>query len=373
VNEDKAVRYHRSKRRTAVLSMAVSGALLIGLAVSGAGALLRDLTHGSAAVFVLVLAAVHEALTLPLAFYGGFLLERRYGLSAETARMWVTTHTKAAIVALLLAMAAAETIYWSMRNWPRTWWLASAVLFTVATAVLARVTPTLLLPIFYRFKPLERESLRARLAALSARAGLPVLGAYEWGLGDKSRRANAALVGAGATRRILLSDTLLADYSEDEIEVILAHEMAHHVHHDILKGIALQFALLVAALGAAAIALQRFWPAAGLREPTDVAGLPLLLLAAGAVLVALTPAVNALSRRNERRADRYALALTQQPAPFVSAMRRLAAQNLAEENPPTAALWFFHSHPPVEERIAAAVNFQPPTSNSQGESVESAG
>jgi STE24 endopeptidase len=354
VNEDKSVRYHRLKRRTAVLSMAMSGALLIALVVSGAAALLRELTHGSPSLFVLVLAVMHETVTLPIAFYGGFLLERRYGLSAETARMWLTAHAKAAMLALALAIAAAETIYWSMGHWPRAWFLASAILFTVATAVLARVTPTLLLPLFYRFKPLERDSLRDRLAALSARAGLPVLGVYEWGLGEKTRRANAALVGAGATRRILLSDTLLADYSEDEIEVILAHEMGHHVHHDILKGIALQFALLAAALGGAALVVHRWWGVAGLAGPADVAGLPLLLVTAGAVSVLLTPAVNAFSRRNERRADRYALALTQQAGPFISAMRRLAAQNMAEENPSRPALWFFHSHPPVDERIAAA-------------------
>jgi STE24 endopeptidase len=242
-----------------------------------------------------------------------------------------------------------------MRRWPETWWLASSVVFTAATAVLARITPTVLLPLFYRFKPLERESLRERLVSLSRRAGLPVLGVYEWGLGEKTRRANAALVGAGATRRILLSDTLLADYSEDEIEVILAHEMAHHVHRDILKGIAIQFALLVAALGASAAALHAWATTIGLHSPVDPAGVPVLLLVAGAVSIAATPLLNAFSRRNERRADHYAIGLTRQPAPFVSAMRRLAAQNMAEENPSTTALWFFHSHPPVEERIAAAL------------------
>lgn len=334
--------------------MAASGAVLAALIPTGGAAVLRDLTHGSAALFVLSLAVVHESLTLPIAYYHGFVLERRYGLSCEPARAWLATHAKGAALGLLLAVVAAEVLYWTMREWPRGWWLASSAIFTAATAILARITPTLLLPLFYRFKPLERESLRERLAALSARAGLPVLGVYEWGLGEKSRRANAALVGAGATRRILLSDTLLADYSEDEIEVILAHEMAHHVHHDIRKGIALQFTLFVAGLGAAAIAIEQWWVAAGLLSPTDVAGLPLLLLPAGAVSIALTPVVNAFSRRNERRADRYALALTQQPAPFVSAMRRLAAQNLAEENPSRTALWFFHSHPPVDERIAAA-------------------
>ena len=177
-------------------------------------------------------------------------------------------------------------------------------------------------------------------------------------VGEKTRRANAALVGTGATRRILVSDTLLAEYSDDEIEVILAHELAHHVHYDILTGLAAEVLLLVAAFFAAATALAFWWPLVGLHAPNDIAGLPLLLLAGGAVSLAATPWVNALSRWNERRADRYALTLTRQPAAFISAMRRLALQNLAEERPSRAALWLFHTHPPIEQRIEAARTFQ---------------
>ena len=176
---------------------------------------------------------------------------------------------------------------------------------------LAKLLPLVLLPLFYKFTPLDRESLRARLVSLSERAGVPVLGVYEWGLGEKTRRANAALVGTGGTRRIIVSDTLLAEYSDDEIEVILAHELAHHVHRDILTSLIAESALLLAAFYAAAVVLGAVWDEVGLRSPSDVAGLPLLLLAGGAVSVAATPAVNALSRWNERRADRYALALTQ--------------------------------------------------------------
>jgi STE24 endopeptidase len=225
-------------------------------------------------------------------------------------------------------------------------------------AGLAKIAPMLLLPIFYTFTPLDRESLRARLVSLSRRAGVPVLGVYEWGLGVKTRRANAALVGTGATRRIIVSDTLLAEYSEDEIEVIFAHELAHHVHRDILAALVVESALLLAAFCAAAAALGWLSPAIGLRSASDVAGLPLLLLAGGATTLAATPVVNALSRRNERRADRYALSLTRQPGAFISAMKRLAAQNLAEERPSRAVLWLFHTHPPIEQRIDAAKAFR---------------
>ena len=248
-------------------------------------------------------------------------------------------------------------MYFLLTTWPEWWWLASAAVFTAAMFGLAKLLPLVLLPIFYKFTPLDRESLRSRLVSLSERAGVPVLGVYEWGLGEKTRRANAALVGTGSTRRIIVSDTLLAEYSDDEIEVILAHELAHHVHRDILTSLIAESALLLASFYAAAVVLGAVWERIGLRSPSDVAGLPLLLLVGGAVSVVATPAVNALSRWNERRADRYALALTNRPAAFISAMKRLASQNLADERPSRTVLWLFHTHPPIEQRIEAAKQF----------------
>jgi STE24 endopeptidase len=210
------------------------------------------------------------------------------------------------------------------------------------------------MPIFYRFQPLDREALRERLLTLSRRARVPVLGVFEWGLGEKTSRANAALVGAGRTRRILVSDTLLKDYSDDEIEVILAHELAHHVYHDIWTALALEAAVVAAALYIAHLAATHASPALGLGGPADLAALPLMILAGGAASMLLAPLSNAWSRHNERRADRFALSLTGRPEAFVSAMKRLGAQNLADERPSRVVYWFFHTHPTMDERIAGA-------------------
>jgi STE24 endopeptidase len=228
------------------------------------------------------------------------------------------------------------------------------MLFTLALVGLTNLAPVLLLPLFFTVKPLDREDLRTRLLALAQRAGARVVGAYEWGLGGKTRKANAALAGIGGTRRILVSDTMLADYSDEEIEVVLAHELAHHVHGDIWKGIVLESVLIVSGFYLASRLLPAMGGAAGLRGVDDVAGLPLLLLAAGAVSVMMLPVANAMSRALERRADRFALQLTRNPAAFISAMRRLGAQNLAEEHPSRVVQWLFYSHPPMRERIAAA-------------------
>lgn len=352
MNETKSARYHRLKRRAALLSLAATGGLLLWLLLSSASAALRD-AAGGVALYVVLLASLHEALALPIAFYRSFLLERKYGLSSEPLGAWLKDHAKAFGLTLLLGIGAAEVVYLTIRLWPDRWWLASAVALMGAVLLLTKVTPTLLLPLFYRFKRLERESLRERLLSLSKTAGVRVLDVFEWGLGEKTRRANAALVGTGGTRRILLSDTLLAEYTDDEIEVILAHELAHHVHRDIAKALILEFLLLLGAFRLAAWALDRGWQRLALQSPADVAGLPLLLLAAGAATLVATPVVNAFSRWNEYRADRFAVKLTGRADAFTSAMRRLGNQNLAEERPSRIALWLFHTHPPIENRIDA--------------------
>jgi len=337
---------------------------MLALVPAGRSVVLRDAvvraTGASAsslvtvAALALLLFLLAEAITLPLTFYRSFLLERRYGLSTIPLRLWIRDRLKGLALSVLFGVPAASVVYLTIAQWPRWWWVASAAFFITAMVVLARIAPSVLLPIFYSFKPLDRASLQSRLETLSARAGLPVLGVFEWALGEKTSRANAALVGTGRSRRILLSDTLLEHYTDDEIEVIIAHELGHHAHRDIRNGLLIETVLITASCGAAALALWFFWQPLQLQGPTDAAGLPLLILASGALSLLVRPVLNALSRRNERRADRFALRMTERPDAFVSAMRRLAVQNLAEARPSTATLWLFHTHPPVEQRIQAA-------------------
>lgn len=364
MNEDKATRYHRLHRR-ALLLWALAVIVVASVFVRGGGSqVLRDfavvLTSSdpsaptAVALYALALMLGYHALLLPLAIYQGFVLERRYGLGTARLSTWLFDFTKAAAVVSVTGVGLAVLVYATMRWWPHGWWIASAACLTGGLFLLARIAPAALLPLFFRFAPLDRESLRTRLSALCHRAGVPVLGVYVWGLGEKSRRANAAFIGTGPSRRILLSDTLLADYSDEEIEVILAHEIGHYVHADIQKALLLESALMTISLAAGALVLGSLWAGLGLSAPSDVAGLPVLIGIGGVMSLAARPLLQALSRRNERRADDFALTLTGQSAAFVSAMRRLATQNLAEERPSRTALWFFHTHPPLDERLESA-------------------
>ena len=306
------------------------------------------------ALFAGGLAITVHAIELPFAWYQGYWLEHRYGLSTQIMPHWLADHVKAAVASCGVMVAGLSAVYLSMRWAPDLWWAVSAVLFVVAMVGLARLAPVVLLPIFYRVRPLARPELSERLVRLAIRAGTPVIGAYEWALGGHTRKANAALAGIGRSRRILISDTMLDAYSEDEIEVILAHELSHHVHHDLWRSMAMQAATIVAGFYVATAVLGRAVPWLGLRGAADVAGAPVLLLVAGVFSFAMLPVGNAMSRAQERRADRFALRLTGNPAAFVAAMRRLSQQNLAEERPSRLARWLFYSHPPMPERIAAA-------------------
>ena len=362
MNEDKATRYQRSRRRASVSGTVLAATWLLLLLVTGWSTWLREVAETLAGpsfiltviCYVILVAVLSEAAQLPLAFYQGVILERRYALSTQTTARWWIDHLKAGGLGLAFAVVGALVV-WSLLRWsPDYWWLAASFCFVCFLVVLAQVGPVLLLPVFYTFKPLQRPTLGARLVRLAERAGARVLGVFEWQLGDRTRKANAVLAGIGRTRRILLSDTLLAEHSDDEIEVVLAHELAHHVHHDIWKALALEAILILLGFYLSDRVLGAAVGHFGLAGRDDIAGLPLLILVGGAVSLALLPLANALSRAHERRADRYALEMTGNTEAFASAMRRLAIQNLAEDRPSKLVEILFYSHPPVATRLEAA-------------------
>jgi STE24 endopeptidase len=370
MNEDKATRYHRLRRRADLLGTAAAGVVLLGLALSGGSHRLRELGAALSQwvpealndtvmvmVVTMVVMLILHLVELPFAYYQGHLLEHRYGLSTQSTGHWLSDQAKGVALGLALAVAGTFVVFYTLREWPGDWWWISAAVFAAATIGLARLAPVVLLPIFYTFKPLDRPALAARLMALATRARTDVVGVFEWVLSSHTRKANAALAGLGKTRRILVSDTLLADYSEDEIEVILAHELAHHVHRDLWRGIAVQTLALVGGFYAADLALAAAADPLGLRGVSDPAALPALLLVGGAWTCALLPVINAVSRAQERAADRYALQTTRNVDAFVTAMKRLSQQNLAEEYPSRLVRWLFYSHPPIRERIEAARTF----------------
>lgn len=357
-----ARRYNRIHRWLEFSDFALGLAFLLVLLLSGWNATLRDWAYHAAfqnytfAVFIYVFMLLLGGKLLGIGLdYYGLRLERRFALTTQKTRSWLWDETKGFLVGLLFAGIIAELLYFSIRQSPQHWWLISWAMFMVLFVILAQIAPLILFPIFYKFEPLENDDLKQRLVKLSESAGTRVRGIYKWHLSEKSRKANAALTGLGATRRIILADTLLDHYSPEEIEAVLAHELGHHVHKHILKSIFVQ----------AGITLFGFWAAnyvlhlsieqwAMFDTMSDFSNLPLLVLVSTVLSILLMPAMNAYSRFNERQADRYAFKTIRSVQPFITSMNKLAAQNLAERTPARWVEWLFHSHPAISRRVAAA-------------------
>ena len=352
--------YHRWQLGLGVLRVLFTAGYLTALLETGAAARLRDLlaawtTHWWLAVpsAVIMLAAGHEILTLPLSWLGGFELPRRYGLSHETLRQWIRDRTKGGLIGAGLASAGALVVYGLIRSTP-WWWLWAAAAFAAGYTLLAFVMPIWLVPLFYRLTPLAEGDLRSRLLRLAERARVPTVGVWIADQSRRSRTANAAVTGLGRTRRILVFDTLVSRFEAEEVEAVLAHELGHHVAGDVWRGLAVQGAITLAALWVADRALRAAVAPLGLSGPSDLAGLPFLGLVTMAVTLIALPVVNSWSRQVETRADDFALRLTRAPGPFIGAMERLADLNLSERDPHFLKELLLHSHPSVGRRIARA-------------------
>jgi STE24 endopeptidase len=356
-----ARRYNRIRRRLGIADFLIGLVFLVVLLAMRWSDSLRDLAYRmgfqnytlSLFMYIVLLLGISKFLGLGLDYYG-FRLERRFKLSNQRFSAWLWDETKGFLLSLVLGAIVIELLYFTIRQWPQNWWLLAWALFMGLFVLLAQLAPVVLFPIFYKFEPLDDEELKRRLTMLGQRAGTRVRGVYRWRLSEKSKKANAALTGLGHTRRIILADTLLDNYTTDEIEAVLAHELGHHVHRHILKSILVQAGITFVGFWAANFTLHYAVDHHMFEELSDFANLPLLALVSVVLGFVLLPALNAYSRHNERQADLYAFESIASVDPFVSSMNKLADQNLAERMPSKWVEWFFHSHPSISRRLAAA-------------------
>jgi len=374
MNEDRGARYQRLRRRTTLAGAAWSFGLPAVLVLSRAHVRLGTACLGwieawnaplwaapwlAAAVYGGCLAAAHEAILIPLFFRGHFLLDRRYGLATQPPAAWLAARVAGAALLVLAAAVAAAGLCASIRWWPHGWWLAAWMVAVAASAVVAWQGPRWVLARRGTQVPLETPRLADRLDALARRAGVRPLPIVVWRGGGGERQPRAMLAGTGTASRIVLSERLVADYSDDEIEVVVAHELAHHLRRDMTRTLAVDGVLAGCALFVASLVLHYWHARLGLQLPYEPAALAVLAAVVVAASGLLRPAATAASRAVERRTDRLALALTGSPAAFTSAVRRLAASHLADEHPPTWVRWWFCSHPPVSERLTLARDWAP--------------
>ena len=360
----KAREYARQRRFLFFLQLSLAIAYLLAFVFGGLSLRLRvllapALQHPALllAGFFLVLFLVYELVSLPLSVYGGYVLPHRYDLSLQSLSDWAADAAKGSALSLAFGLVVVEAVYWLMNALPDWWWLAAGAIIVALDIVLAFVGPVLLMPLFYRLKPLHDQELASSLEDMAARAGARVRGVYVIEFSRKTRAANAALTGLGRTRRIVLGDTLLDSFTRRETEAVFAHELGHHVHADIVRLLTLQAGLVLASLYLIWRVLPIVGPELGLAQPADVAGLPLLALMLAAFGLVTMPLANAFSRWLENAADEYALRATDDPAAFRSAMAKLADQNLAEREPPAWVVYTLYDHPAIGQRLRHAERY----------------
>ena len=361
--QKQARQYARIRRRlwlveTLASAVYVLAWLVFGWAKSLAGWLRSFTTNDWLLVlgFIVIFGGIASVLELPLDYYSGFILPRRFGQSNQDLRGWVLDQLKGLLISAPLGLVVLELLYLALRLTGGWWWLWAGTGMLVFTVILSNLAPILIMPLFNKFVPLgdEHAELNERLMKLAERANTKVRGVYKFDMSRRTKAANAALTGIGNTRRIVLGDTLINEFSPDEIETVLAHELGHHVHKDIPIQMAFGTVMSLGGLYLASLGLQ--WAAGyfGFSGPADIAGLPALGVVLGAFGLLTQPLNNAISRWRESKADEYALQSTGKAQAFASAMVRLANQNLGEVDPEKWVVFMFYDHPPLGERIRMA-------------------
>ena len=353
-----AGRYQRVKLTMSIVSMTLNVVIPLVFLLSGGSEAIRNLVEGwttSSALIVvmylLVTGVGFQLIEFPFEVYSGFIVEKQFGLSKVSIGSWLYDWLKGTLLQSVLLVVLISGMYWLLRSQPDLWWLWAAIGATILVIILMALVPVLLLPLFYKFEPIPEGELKDRLFALADQIGTHVQGIYVWHLGDKTSKANAAVTGWGRTRRIIISDTLIDSNTIEEIEVVMAHELGHHVRWDVWKMLAVSTALIFISFFVIDLALTAWIDTLGLREIDDIAGLPLVLIVGAGVSLVALPVSNWLSRKAETAADFYALNLTGMRDEFISAMNKLGDQNLSQKSPNAVVEFLFHSHPSIQHRI----------------------
>ncbi|MDP2920871.1 MAG: M48 family metallopeptidase [Candidatus Omnitrophota bacterium] len=362
---DKAKQYSSIKHRIALINIFLTPAILLLLLFLDAPTYFKTIAHGVSAndyvnliAFYLLMAAFYYIITLPLEFYSSFTLEHRFSLSNQKLEDWIIREAKKNLVALIISVPITLAIYAFLRFSPVNWWLWTASLWFFLSIILAKFAPVAIVPLFYKYSPIKDAGLEKRLNDLISKVGFRSGGVYELNISRDTKKANAALLGLGKQKRIVLCDTLIQNFSHDEIESVMAHELGHHklnhIWELIISGGIFTFAIFFFA-DPVFFKLHNFF---GYNMISDYESLVLIYFAVSALSIFFIPLSNAFSRRLEKNADGFALKTTGNPAAFISAMKKLSEQNLSETNPGKIYEIMLYDHPPISRRIAFAESFK---------------
>ncbi len=316
--------------------------------------------------FLLIMHAALALVMLPLSYYGGYMLAHAFGLSRQTPRAWVVDWLKGALLGTLLGTLVGGAFVWIVISFGAAWWWVFGLLVSVLMVVLVFVTPYVLVPLFFKMRPLADEPTVERIRALVGRAGTPVRDVCSLDFSRRTAEANAAVIGLGRSRRVVIADTLLAEFTPGEVDAVVAHELGHHVHSDVQRLLLGNSVLMWLGLALAARLAPAALPVLSLPSLDYVPGYPVLLAVTEFFFLLASPVLNWWSRQLESAADHFALQLTRDPGAFAGAMERMGCQNLIEHRPPRWAEVLLATHPALHRRIALANAWAAPSPSVRG-------
>ncbi|OGU70450.1 MAG: peptidase [Ignavibacteria bacterium RBG_16_34_14] len=307
--------------------------------------------------FVFVIGIATSIFFAPVNYYTEFYLEHKYNLSNQTFLKYIIEHLKGLAVSVVIGVPILIFFFYLLNEFGSLWWLPLAIGLFVISVVLGRIAPILIFPIFYKITPIDNEELKSRIERLAKDAGIKVQNVYKFNMSKNTKKANAAFTGLGKSKRILLGDTLLENYTEDEIETVIAHEMGHYRKKHIIKNIIIGTVTSFLTLFLIAFLYENTIGVFGFKSIKEIAALPILSLWGAVIGLVQSPFGNILSRKFEYEADEYAVTATSKPGPYISTLKKLTEQNLADKDPHPFIEWFFYSHPSIKNRINALKNF----------------
>jgi STE24 endopeptidase len=353
-----AKRYARVKLRLSLAGTALYFVLSFCLLASGATMLLESAIRQHSSndyvvllIFAALLGIAEAVVTLPLQYYSGFYLEHKYGLSNQSLGAWLREGLKGMSISVPIVTPLILVFYYCLRTFGPLWWLPVGTMMFLVSVVLARIAPVLIFPLFYKFQPLPDGELKSKILRLCNEVGMSVQGVFVFDMSKNTKKANAAFAGIGKSKRIILGDTLVANFLDEEIETIFAHELGHYKLRHILVMMAVGTVTSFLGLALTALLYEQSLSWFGFSSVAQIAALPLLTLWLAAFSLVTGPLSNLISRSHERAADRYAVRLTGNGEAFVNALKKLASINLADVSPHPMVEILFHSHPSIEKRI----------------------
>lgn len=361
----RAKRYSSIKYTLSILDTAYLIALLLifagfGLSKNLANLLQQINPHKYFLIpaYVLVTSVLYYCLSFPITFYRSYTLEHKFSLSSQKLSSWLADQVKAGVISYIIGLILISAFYYILKRFENSWWLVISLFWIFFSLVLAKLTPIIIIPLFFKYKKLSDEPLRQRILGLAEKMKIKILDCFEIDFSKKTLKANAAFVGIGSTKRVILADTLKDKYTHDEIEVILAHEFAHYKLKHLLKLIAINSCVTVMCFylifKSSALVLRFF----GFSSLQDVAALPVILIYFVLFGIIMQPMECFISRHLEKNADKAALEVTGLKDAFISMMEKLSAQNLADKSPHPIIKFFFFDHPPIDERIKLAESYR---------------